>query len=59
MLGIEPAQKPLDRNIFNAHFDRLLETGELNPEILEYCDKYQQCALNHVKKALVRLSNKK
>lgn len=58
MLGIEPAREPLDRKIFNSHLDRLLETGQLNPEILEHCNSYQQNALNEVKKALVRLSNK-
>lgn len=58
MLGIEPAQEPLDKKIYNAHFDRLLETGQLNPEILEHCNSYQQFALNEVKKSLKRLSNK-
>ena len=59
MLGIEPAQEALDRKIYNAHFDKLLQTGLLNPEILEHCNSYQQFALNEVKKSLERLSNKK
>lgn len=58
MMGIEPATEPLERKVYNAHLDKLLETGTLNPEILEHCDSYQQYALNEVKKALVRLSNK-
>ena len=58
MMGIESSQTPLERKVYNAHFDRLFATGTLNPEILEHCDSYQQYALNEVKKALVRLSNK-
>lgn len=58
MLGIEPAQEPLDRKIFNQHFDNLLTTGQLNPDILLHCDKWQMHAINEVKKALVRLENK-
>lgn len=56
MLGIEPANEPLDRKIFNQHFDNLLKTGKLNPDILVLCDRWQQHAINEVKKALVRLS---
>jgi len=58
MLGIEPSREPLDRKIYNSHVDRLLETGQLNPEILEFCDSRQQYALNEIKKALVSISNK-
>ena len=58
MLGITPAQEPLDRNTYNKHVDKLLETGQLNPEILEFCDSRQQYALNEIKKALARISNK-
>jgi len=59
MLDIEPAQEPLDRKTFNRHFDNFLKTGKLNPEILEHCDSWQQYAINEVKKALVRIENKK
>jgi hypothetical protein len=59
MLDIEPSPVPLDRDIFNKHFDNLLMTGQLNPEILPLCDSYQQCAINHVKKAFKRIKNKK
>jgi hypothetical protein len=55
MLGIEPALEPLERKVYNQHFDNLLKTGQLNPDILVHCDKYQMYALNEVKKALVRL----
>lgn len=58
MLGITPAQEPLEKKVFNAHVDRLLETGQLNPEILEFCDSRQIFALNEIKKALVRITNK-
>ncbi len=58
MLGINPALIPLERKVYNQHLDKLLETGTLNPEILEHCDSYQMYALNEVKKALTRLSNK-
>jgi len=59
MLGIEPASEPLDRKVFNAHLDRLLETGQLNPDILTFLDSRQAYTINEVKKALNRLSNKK
>lgn len=59
MLGIEPALEPLERKVFNAHLDRMLETGTLNPDIIPHLDKYQAYAINEVKKSLVRLSNKK
>lgn len=58
MLGIEPALEPLERKVFNAHLDKLLETGTLNPDILPYLDKWQMYAMNECKKALIRLSNK-
>lgn len=58
MIGIEPSLEPLDRKIFNSHLDKLLETGTLNPDILPYMDKWQTYAINEVKKALNRLSNK-
>ena len=54
MLGIEPALEPLERKVFNAHLDRMLETGTLNPDIIPHLDKYQAYAINEVKKSLVR-----
>lgn len=58
MLGIEPANEPLPRKVFNHHLDKFLETGKLNPEILEHCDQTQQIVINEVKKSLIRLKNK-
>lgn len=58
MLGIEPAQEPLDRKEFNKHFDGLLITGKLNPEILDFMSRDQQMAINEVKKSLARLEKK-
>lgn len=56
MLGIEPAQEPLDRKEFNKHLDNLLSTGQLNPDIIPWLDSRQAHCINEVKKALVRLS---
>lgn len=58
MIGIEPALTPLDRKTFNKHLDGLLTTGQLNPDILPFCDLTQTIVLNEVKKALVRLEKK-
>ena len=58
MLGIEPALEPLERKVFNSHLDKLLETGQLNPDIIPYCDMYQMMCYNEVKKALKRIKNK-
>ncbi len=55
----DPAHEPLDRNTFNKHLDNMLITGTLNPDILCYCVYKKQRILNEVKKALVRISNKK
>lgn len=58
MLGIEPHPVGLPDSIFRKHYDNMLVTGELNPEILELCNSYQMFAINELKKALVRLTNK-
>jgi hypothetical protein len=55
MLDITPAPVPLERKTFNKHFDNFLKTGQINPEILEHCDAWQQYAINEVKKALIRI----
>jgi hypothetical protein len=57
MIGIEPAQEPLDRKIFNQHYDNFLNTGMLNPDIFPLMDSYQQYAVNELKKAFKRLKN--
>jgi len=59
MLGIEPSPTPLERKVYNAHYDNLLNTGQLNPDIIPHMDSYQMYAINELKKALVRLENKK
>lgn len=58
MLDIPPHPEGLPSKIFNQHFDGLLTHGQLNPEILEFMNSYQQHAVNEVKKALSRLENK-
>jgi hypothetical protein len=44
---------------FNECMDKYLTSGEINPDILYFCDARQQDILNEVKKSLVRLKNKK
>lgn len=58
MTGIDPSPTPLERKEFNKHLDNMLNTGQLNPDILWYCDAFQQGVLNEVKKALNRLEKK-
>ena len=58
MTGIEPSPTPLERKVFNAHYDNFLCTGQLNPDIIPLMDSYQMFAINELKKALVRLENK-
>lgn len=55
MIGIDASQTPLERKTFNKHLDGLMTTGQLNPDILWYCDSFQQGVLNEVKKSLNRL----
>ena len=45
-----PSDTPLPEREFTKHIDVLLETGQLNPDILEYCDHKQQYALNVIKR---------
>lgn len=58
MIGIEPHEEGLPRKVFNAHLDALIETSELNPEILPFMDASQQQVINEVKKSIIRLQNK-
>lgn len=55
----DPSPTPLQSKIFNKHYDSFRRTGKLNPEILEYCDRYQQYAINELKKSLIRDKNDK
>jgi hypothetical protein len=57
-MGMKADQEGLPRKEFNKHLDALLNTGALNPEILEFMNTEQQHVINECKKALVRLSNK-
>ena len=60
MMGdLQVSDTPLDRDTFNKHFDHFLATGKMNPEIIELMDSYQQYAVNEVKKAFKRITNKK
>jgi hypothetical protein len=58
MLDIEPSPTPLDRDTFNKHFDNLLNTGQLNPDILPMMDAWQMHAVNEVKKAFKRIKSR-
>jgi hypothetical protein len=58
MVGIEPSSTPLPRKVFNHHLDALLETGQLNPDILPYMDAEQQWIVNEVKKSLIRINKR-
>lgn len=58
MMGdLQVSDTPLERDIFNKHFDHFLATGQINPEILEQMDSYQQYAVNTVKKAFKRMKH--
>ena len=59
MLDIPPSETPLERDVFNRHFDHFLETGQINPDIIVEMDAYQRYAVNEVKKAFKRITNKK
>lgn len=58
MLDIEPHPIGLERKRFNECIDKLLETGELNPEIIGYMNERQQGVINEVKKAFARIKRK-
>lgn len=57
MWGIDPGPG-LPRKVFNHHLDALLETGQLNPDIIPYMDADQWRVINEVKKSLIRITNK-
>lgn len=54
MLGIEPAVIGLPEREFIKHLDKLLETGQLNPDIIPYLDDRQMYTVNSVKKYYAR-----
>lgn len=57
MLGIEPSDRPLDRKVFNLHYDRLRDSGNFNPDLIPQLDVYQTVAVNELKKSFARLKN--
>lgn len=57
MYGIN-AGPGLPPKVFNNHLDALLETSQLNPDILYYMSKDQQIIINEVKKSITRLKRK-
>lgn len=54
-LSMEPHPEGLPAKVFNAHLDAYLVHGQLNPEILEHMNVYQQYTINELKKAFKRL----
>ena len=58
MLGIEPSPTPLEPKLWRMHFDNLLNTGQLNPDILPMMDAWQMHAVNEVKKAFKRIKSR-
>lgn len=58
MHDIPPSETPLERDVFNKHFDHFLATGKMNPDIIMEMNAYQRYAVNEVKKAFKRLEDK-
>lgn len=54
MLDIQPAEYALPEKEFNKHIDKLLETGQLNPDIIPHLDYKQQYTVNVIKKYYAR-----
>lgn len=59
MLEIEPSPTPLEPKLWRRHLDHYLMTGNLNPDIIPHLDAFQQGVINEIKKALIRIENKK
>ena len=55
-IDIEPSQYPLERKLWIRHFNGLLETGKINPDILGHLDSYQQFAVNHYQEHYVLIT---
>lgn len=58
MLDIKPADSPLPEKEFIRHIDKLMETGQLNPDILSHLDRYQTHTVWTIKKYYNRQRNK-
>ena len=54
MLDIEPSPTPLERKIYNAHYDNLLATGQFNPDLLPFLDAYQMASVSDLRRAIQR-----
>lgn len=53
-----PAEEPLPRKEFIKHFDHLYLYGTMNPEITQYMDKWQQCAMRELYRAQNRMRSR-
>ena len=58
MLGIEPAREPLPSKEWHSHLEGLLNTGQLNPDIIPYLDARQMWCLNEIKKTFIRIEKR-
>lgn len=58
MMEIPSDPTGLPRKVFNKHLDALMETGQLNPDILPYMSSDQQWLINELKKSIVRIKKK-
>lgn len=53
----DPSEVPLPRKEFIKHYDHLYLHGSLNPEILQYMDKWQQNAMRELYRSQNRMRN--
>lgn len=57
-VGIEPAQDPLPPKEWNAHLEALLNTGQMNPDIIPFLNHRQAWCMNEIKKAFDRFQRR-
>jgi len=57
-LNIEPAQEPLPDKEWHRHLEVFLNTGNVNPDILQFLDYKQMYLINEIKKAAKRVKYK-
>lgn len=57
-VGIEPAHEPLPAKEWHKHLEGLLNTGNINPDILWYLDYKQQYCINEIKKCFIRVKSR-
>ena len=58
MLDMQPHPIGLPHKRFNQCIDKMMNTGKLNPEILEYMNADQLLVINEIKKSLKRICRK-